>query len=311
MKNKIMILTHREGFEADPVIDELRERCADVFRFNTDDGENVSKISFSLRDRTKMVLECDGRVLDGDEVKAAWFQQSYPFDIDSTDPIITLQRANLRASYDQMENFMDCRWLNRPDKVRTASNKILQLKVANEAGMNTPETLVSSDAGAIRDFCREPSVMKNLNTPWFFNQGEFKAAYTRNVTDEVMKNEEALEFAPIIYQRVVDKREECRVVMINGKDYAVSSPPSEESIDIREENKTGDNFRPATFPKDQKEKLLKFMSRFGVESCGADYLIDNNGKWIFLEANISGAWWWVDKHFGGEIKRAIADYLTE
>jgi len=120
-----------------------------------------------------------------------------------------------------------------------------------------------------------------------------------------------LDFTPIIYQRTVDKREECRVVVIDGKDFAVSSPPSEGSIDIREENKTGDNFQSTQFPKGQKDKLLGFMDRFSVESCGADYLIDKDGNWIFLEANISGAWWWVDKHYGGQIKRAIADYLTK
>ncbi len=99
-----------------------------------------------------------------------------------------------------------------------------------------------------------------------------------------MKKKDALEFTPIIYQRIVNKKEEYRVVVVDGKDFAVSSLPSESSIDIREENKTGD----------QKDKLLGFMNRLGVESCGADYVIDNNGNGVFLEANISSAWWWVE-----------------
>ena len=44
----VLIVTHRKGFEADPVIDVLRNRNVSVFRFNCDVGENVSMTSYVL-----------------------------------------------------------------------------------------------------------------------------------------------------------------------------------------------------------------------------------------------------------------------
>jgi hypothetical protein len=46
MDKIVFIVTHQRGFEADPVIDELRKRGIRVFRFNTDAGDNPSLATF-------------------------------------------------------------------------------------------------------------------------------------------------------------------------------------------------------------------------------------------------------------------------
>lgn len=56
----VLIVTHRKGFEADPVIDVLRNRNVPVFRFNCDDEEDVSMISYVLNsDKNDVFLKCD------------------------------------------------------------------------------------------------------------------------------------------------------------------------------------------------------------------------------------------------------------
>lgn len=312
MNKKVLIVSHREGFESDSVIDELKKRNIDFFRFNTDEGEDVSEISFSIRDQIQLLLKCDNKQARAHEFTSAWFQQTYPYSIDSLSPIQSLQRATLSAAFDAIEEFTNCPWLNRPSSVQKASNKIVQLRTAKLSGMEIPETVVSNNHQHIQPFCTEkPSIMKNLNTPWYSDGEGLKAAYTKAVSREILEQKEGLQFAPIIYQHTLNKREECRVFSIDKECFAIKAPSSSTLTDIRRERTTGEGFTRTTFPDEEKDKLLRFKTALDIDTCGADYVIDDTGKWIFLEANTCGAWWWVDQHYNGQIKNAIVDYLVQ
>ena len=38
---------------------------------------------------------------------------------------------------------------------------------------------------------------------------------------------------------------------------------------------------------------------------------DELGKMYFLEMNICGAWWWVDRLYDGAICKAITDFIEK
>lgn len=313
-KKRIFILTHQQGFETDSVIDELKNQDAEVLRFNTDSEERVSRISFEISQQTsKLLMRCDQITIDPSTLTKAWFQQPYPFDISSVNQIQLLQRANLKAAFDQIDGFISCEWLNRPSSTIKASNKILQLKIASSIGMQIPSTLISNDPNEIRRFCKgKTKVMKNLDTPWYLtDQSKLKASYTKGVSSELLDRNDALGFCPIIYQEAIDKVEECRVVSISKKTFAVSSKPSSQAIDIRKDQATGHNFRPIEFPIKEYKSLLDFKKILGIDYCGADYLIDKDRNWVFLEANTCGAWWWVDKYFNNQIRSTIVAELLK
>lgn len=309
----ILILTHRQGFEADSVIDELRKQRANVLRFNTDDGDRVSNISYSISSNVnQLLMKCDQRTINPELITKAWFQQPFPFDISSTEEIEALQRANLMAAFSSIEEYLNCEWINKPSSTIQASNKIRQLNIAKQIGMEIPNTLISNDPEEIRDFCKDnPRVMKNLASSWYFSNGRLRAAYTKVVPGALLDRPETLEFCPIIYQEQIEKALECRVVSIGEKIFSVGSEPNQNSIDIRRGNATGGNFVPIDFPQTEHDHLMKFKLKLGIDYCGADYLIDKNGNWIFLEANTYGAWWWVDQHFNGQIKAAFVEALLK
>src|SRR3990172_7569287 len=98
----ILIVTHRRGFEADPVIDALRLRHVPLLRFNTDCGGEGDGIAVTLGAEPQSVLICDGRVLNLSEVSAAWFHQPPPnvrVDLESSLPT-HLRLESFRAAYD-------------------------------------------------------------------------------------------------------------------------------------------------------------------------------------------------------------------
>jgi hypothetical protein len=56
----VFIVTHRRGFETDPVIDALRHEGVLVFRFNCDAGNESSQVSFTINNSgVEILFKCD------------------------------------------------------------------------------------------------------------------------------------------------------------------------------------------------------------------------------------------------------------
>ena len=92
----VLIMTHRRGFEADAVIDMLRNRAVPVFRFNSDDGEHASYTSYNIRkENTDIRLTCDAREIDTSNIAVGWCQQNPPYLRQTATDMQCLQRENL------------------------------------------------------------------------------------------------------------------------------------------------------------------------------------------------------------------------
>ena len=56
-------------------------------------------------------------------------------------------------------------------------------------------------------------------------------------------------------------------------------------------------------------KLKALMHKMSLDYCSADFIEDEDGNIYFLEMNICGAWWWVDRLYDGAICKAFTDHL--
>src|SRR3989344_3701837 len=95
----VLVMTHRRGFETDPVIDALRDRSVPVFRFNGDSGKEASLISSAIDSGGMNVrFECDGREISGNDVGVGWCQQLQPYLGQAANKRQSLQNENLWAA---------------------------------------------------------------------------------------------------------------------------------------------------------------------------------------------------------------------
>lgn len=306
----ILVVTHRRGFEADPVMDALRKRGIGVFRFNCDAGEDASRASFvSERDETEFL--CDGRRIKGGDIAVGWCQQLPPYIGQAADERECLQRQNLLALQCAIFNHLPIPWLNKPCHVVRASNKVSQLIAAKTVGLPVLETLVSNDPRAIREFAQKRVVVaKNLDTPWIVSSGQTRAAYTRIIEPEWLTNDSALSFAPVIYQEYRERKRDFRVVVVADRFFAAACVPApHQREDVREGCGTGDSFTACDFDADLLHKLRALMCAFSLDYCAADFIEDEHGNVFFLEVNTCGAWWWLDRLYDGVICGTIADAL--
>ena len=306
----ILIITHRRGFEADPVIDELRRRNIDVFRFNCDSGENVSSISFTS-ETDEVAFECDDRRITSKDISLGWCQQLPPYLGQPANERECLERENLLAIQNGAFELMPIPWFNEPRHVLCASNKINQLVMAKRVGLTIPETLVSNNPRAIREFAKGRTIVaKNLATPWIVKCGKTRAAYTKIVDPSWIVDDDVLSFSPVIYQEYCERRKDFRVVMVKEDVFAAMCIPGpDQREDVRKEAGTGESFVACEFDKSALQKLHLLMHILSLDYCAADFMESQNGDLFFLEVNTCGAWWWLDRLYNGGICRTIADSL--
>lgn len=314
MQKYLLISTHQRGFECDPVIDQLRLLGVPIFRFNCENGYEVSgvSVSFSGALSTEILFSCDGRTISSREIRAGWFQQSPPFAGQPQNKDQSLQNNNILASYRGALEMLDIPWFNKPSAVERASNKILQLHAARSVGLSTPETLISNIPADIRVFCQNGKVVaKNLASPWIIDGKEAVGAYTAIVKKEWMNDDKSLSFCPVIYQKYFLRRRDFRVVLVGEKVFTASCEPKEHQlVDIRRGSSSEHGYVACNFPEELISRLRNLMAHFGTQYCSADFMENEDGDIFFLDLNSCGAWWWLDPVFDGAISSALVDQLA-
>jgi glutathione synthase/RimK-type ligase-like ATP-grasp enzyme len=310
----IFVVTHRRGFEADPVIDVLRRDGIPVFRFNCDAGNDMSLVTFAVDKKDVGIsFVCDSREIKLAEIGVGWCQQLPPYISQAASVDENLQRRNLWAAQLASFDLLKVPWLNSPRNVLFAASKPIQLVHARSVGLNIPSTLISNIPRHIRSFIESQSaIAKNLATPWVVSPAETQAAYTKIIEPCWLRNDSELEFCPVIYQEYKARRKDYRIVVVGDKTFAACCEPGEgQREDIRRNATTGESFQACEFNAQVANLLKTLMKRLSIEYCSADFMEDNKGNLYFLEANTCGAWWWVDRLYNGAICNAIADYLKK
>ncbi|PSB57762.1 MvdD family ATP-grasp ribosomal peptide maturase, partial [Chamaesiphon polymorphus CCALA 037] len=66
---------------------------------------------------------------------------------------------------------------------------------------------------------------------------------------------------------------------------------------------------PYTLPADVEAKLLQFMEYFGLNYGAIDIIVTVDGRYVFLEVNPVGEFFWLELYAGLPISNAIADLL--
>lgn len=309
----IFIVSHRRGFEADRVIDRLRNLGEPFFRFNTDLDNPSAEYSATIDgQRHCLRIRCDDRDFDLSEATAGWFQQPFPWH----QPLTALEgarhashKALIYALLDQIR----CRWINTPANAHRAANKPLQLLAAVKVGLPIPETLISNYANDVRFFLQTKNevIVKSVAPQWIHHESEEQAAYTQKLDQSWVTSDESIAFSPITYQTFQPRRRDIRAVVIGNKIFAASCEEQGEAqrYDIRKAEHPV--YRRFDLPDTICSKLMKVLNYFGINFCSADFIENHSGDLMFVDLNVTGSWWWIDSLFDGGITEAITLLLLQ
>jgi glutathione synthase/RimK-type ligase-like ATP-grasp enzyme len=204
--------------------------------------------------------------------------------------------------------------INRRGTASYSGNKHVQLCVAMECGFAVPRTLITNDADQVLAFMSEFGgkhyIFKTLN-PYMPPTGEI--TFTSLVDEHTLEMRRAeLALAPGIFQEFVEKAFELRVTVVGEEVFAArikSNFSAECQIDWRRDQ-LNDIFDCWEAGDDLREKLLNVHRRLGLIFAAYDIVVDKAGNHVFLEANPTGQWLFIENRLGFPIASRIADALA-
>jgi hypothetical protein len=333
------------------VIRLLEERGARWYRFNTESFPLLcqGRIEFFGDDRPHFRLSLDGTVLDSRQVEAVWYRRQ-------SDPVLPeglpdedreFARVECLGYLSTLYHCLDhCRWVNPWQAERQTSDKTEQLAKARSVGLAVPETLVTNDPQAVREFFerwdgrvifkplvglitgRPPDFSTQLKAA-FEDQFAFPPAFgpdpadkdrrvvfTQVLTRDKLDELESLAACPAIFQQYVEKQVELRITIV-GKEVFAAAIYSQEQPETRVDFRRWALLPPEKdikhtvfdLPEIIRTKLLALMDRLGLVFGCVDMILTPAGEYNFLEVNPSGQWGWIESKTRMPIMSTLVDLL--
>ena len=302
-----MIISHRDDPHADAVMQQLRDRAAphrllDLAGFPRN-GRLVCRYGAS---GTALALrERDLNALDFGAVRAVWWRRPQPFGFEETVTNVAFAANECDEAITGLWHALDARWMNPPLQDGAAHRKSWQLKLAQEVGLEIPETLITNSVSAAREFIGS------------FGRVVYKAfsgttehwRETRLLGQAELQNLSLIRHAPVILQEFIPGID-YRVTVVGSRIFpaAIDAREGNYPIDFRMNREVG--IRPASLTPSIEAGIQALMRRMELVYAAVDFRLDErSGEFRFLEINPAGQWLFVEQQTGQPIAEAVADKL--
>ncbi|RBY97089.1 hypothetical protein DQ237_05750 [Blastococcus sp. TF02-8] len=192
------------------------------------------------------------------------------------------------------------RWIDHPDAVRAAENKLVQLSVARDLGLRIPATLVSQDPGEVRAFIAEQRagvIAKPV-------RGTHRAGLLAGTVDGSLSDGSIMS-CPTIYQELVPGSRHLRVHVFG--DTVVCAQIDSPLLDWRADLRTG--IRVVGLDDALESLLQQCLQRLGLTMGVFDLKVTDDGEVVWLEVNPQGQFLFVEALTGAPLGRTFARFL--
>lgn len=306
----ILIITHKEDFTVDYVVDKLNHRKIDYLRFNCED------IDFLGYDYSTNFDKLQLQLANHNNFKSVWFRRTKLPAIDIED---SGTKAFILSEYDALLNNIlgvieSPKWLSKPNEVYNAENKFLQLSTARKLGFKIPNTLITNSREKIKNFYEENNgdiIIKPLSTSRIIHANGIEHIFTNKVLSNDINNIGDFDITPAIFQKNIDKKRELRITVVNDEvfsAYVDSQVQVETSIDWRKKRL---QFHQAKIPEYLAKMCLKLVKSLNLSFGAIDLIQTNQDEYFFLEINPNGQWAWIEFDTNLQISEEIIRYLCD
>ncbi|QNI04083.1 hypothetical protein HXW73_14735 [Halomonas sp. SH5A2] len=312
----LLLVTNRRDITIDYVVAELKRRQTPFFRLNTEDLA-LTRCTMAIYPRSAWSLSFEGRILQGADVRAAYFRRPAPpaspssiSDKGEREYVDAEWGAFLKSLYARLDGL----WLNSPMDIFAAEDKPRQLMLATEIGFNVPHAQITNDIASVREIVTAgPAIGKPLRQALISGDNE-RVIFTTRLETLRDSDEEAIALAPLIAQTEIKKQYDVRVTVVGSQVFstAIKSQEHEETtVDWRQGSRPDLKHECIELPSEVEEQCLAMMKRLNLRYGAIDLICDQLGKLWFLEINPNGQWAWIENLTGYPIAAAIVDELEE
>ncbi|MFI1191270.1 ATP-grasp ribosomal peptide maturase [Streptomyces californicus] len=309
----VLVATEVDDLTADMVITQLNRRNVPVTRFNPADIGATLTVSARFGSCPAPVagqLRTPSRTVDLAEVRSVyWRRPAWPvFDhlgVDDARFAAAQTRYGLGGTLYALDGPL---WVNHPLRNAAADYKPAQLAVAQRLGLTVPPTLVTNDPDMARTFVgsHDQVIFKTLRWTPYRRDGVPVTGWADPVTTTEIN--EGVAVVPHLFQAVVDKVADLRVLIVGREVFAVRIESG--MLDWRKDY-SALSYRVVDLPGHVEDALLAYLEHFGLVSGSFDFAVDKAGDLWWLELNPNGQWGWLEESTGLAMAAAFAELLTQ
>jgi hypothetical protein len=192
--------------------------------------------------------------------------------------------------------------VNKYSASRFINNKSVQLHLARQCGLKVPKALMSNSPTGVKDFFdHNPNrAICKAFTPHVWQResvGGVAVTETFELTRDQLPEDEILTYAPGIYQDMVVKQFDIRMVLMGHRIYSYALHNPKKALDWRQDAGMGKiEVEIVPTPPEVEKGVLEFARRAGICFGSIDFAVDMDGKWWFLEINEQGQFLWLDQY---------------
>lgn len=182
-------------------------------------------------------------------------------------------------------------------------DKGTQIRIANKLGARIPPTIITDKKQHILEFLDEvgTAIVKPFSrsyaSPVRGDMSSFVTIPTSIVSpDEIRQaTDDEIGSCPAIYQQYIEKEYELRVIAF-GEEVVGFKINSQQFDHTRTDWRKGEatpgviETHPFQLPTDLEDFVRVFLKRSGLDTGVFDFIISQDGGWIFLECNPNGQW---------------------
>ena len=317
----VLIITRSDDNQCvESVIDAIKQKGGTSFRFDTDRfPTEVRLIAEYLKGSERLQLISAEGELDLREVSAIWHRRleiggRIPRSLDPQLRMASIGEAN-RTVKGMLESLKAFRMDPEP-VIRRAENKQIQLQVARDLGLETPRTLITNDPNAVRAFeksCENGMITKMLSSFAVYADGLEKVVFTSPVSAKDLADLDGLQLCPMTFQEQIPKALELRTTVVGNRLFTASIDSRASAAAQYDWRKDGvallDDWKRFELPREVEHRLLGLMDYFSLNYGAIDFILTPDGRYVFLEINPVGEFFWLENCPGLPISPAIADVL--
>ncbi|MGW1772506.1 ATP-grasp ribosomal peptide maturase [Streptomyces sp. NPDC002104] len=311
-KRPVLVATEADDITADMVITELNRLDVPVVRFNPADIGTALTVSARFGTCPAPAaghVRTPSRTANLDQVRAVyWRRPTWP-----TFPDLTQDDAHFAAAQARyglggalyaMEGPL---WVNHPHHATAADYKPAQLALAQRLGLAVPSTLVTNDPQDAREFiaAHDRVIYKTLRGTPYQRDGVAVTGWADLVTAGEI--DDSLRVTPHLFQAVVDKVADLRVLIVGRQVFAVRITSG--LLDWRKDY-SALSYDVVELPAAVENALFAHLDRCGLVSGSFDFAVSPDGDLWWLELNPNGQWGWLEPRTGLEMSAAFAALLA-
>jgi hypothetical protein len=207
-----------------------------------------------------------------------------------------------------LENLLcQAKWINPRISDRRFRYKGNQLVHAVDCGFVVPPTVIGNTPG-VKAILGSRLIYKPFT--YYFEPPD-KMTYTTDISEADLTDEQFLD-TPGIYQENIGKDRELRITVVEDSVFCCRIDPTfnRRSMQDWRAEIFSVKYEPETIDPALLEKLLIFHKTAGINFGAYDFIVRDNGEFVFLEVNTVGQWLWIEEATGLEISQAVAKSLV-